>query len=255
MAVWDPGQYLKFADHRLRPALDLLARIPVEGLSTVVDLGCGPGNVTPHLARRWPDANFVGVDGSPEMLAKARVAMPEATWIEADIAAWDAPGPIDLLYSNAALHWLGYHETLFPRLMGMLSPGGVLAVQMPRNYQAPSHTDILETAADGPWRDRLAPLLRPSPVAPPEAHYRILAPHAARLDLWETTYIQVFEGENPVAEFTKGSALKPLLDALEEPMRGDFERAYRRRIAASYPHEADGRTLFPFRRLFLVAQR
>ncbi len=255
MAVWDPSQYLKFADHRLRPALDLLARTPAEAPASVVDLGCGPGNVTPHLARRWPDATMTGVDGSPEMLAKARGAMPAVTWVEADIAGWQPPGPVDVIYSNAALHWLGDHADLFPRLMGLLAPGGVLAVQMPRNYEAPSHTDILATAADGPWRQRLAPLLRPSPVSLPEAYYRILAPHAARLDIWETVYTQVFEGENPVAEFTKGSALKPLLDALDEPMRGDFERAYRRRIAASYPHEADGRTLFPFRRLFLVAQR
>lgn len=255
MAVWDPSQYLKFADHRLRPALDLLARIPADAPARVLDLGCGPGNITPHLARRWPDARIVGLDGSPQMLAKARAAMPDVAWVEADIAAWDPPEPLDVIYSNAALQWLDSHERLFPRVMGWLAEGGVLAVQMPRNHQAPSHTDILATVADGPWRDRLTPLLRPSPVAPPEAYYRILAPLARGLDIWETVYIQVLEGENPVAEFTKGSALKPLLDALEEPMRGAFERAYRQRIAASYPREADGRTLFPFRRQFLIARR
>ncbi|MCC7273292.1 MAG: methyltransferase domain-containing protein [Alphaproteobacteria bacterium] len=255
MPVWDPNQYLKFADHRLRPALDLLARVPLETPETIVDLGCGAGNVTRHLAARWPGARIVGLDGSPEMLAKARAAMPEASWVEGDIARWEPPAPVDLIYSNAALHWLGDHGGLFPRLMGWLTPGGVLAVQMPRNYEAPSHTHLLDAAGSGPWRATLAPLLRPSPVAAPAAYHRFLASLASRLDIWETVYMQVLEGENPVAEFTKGTALKPLLDALQEPERSAFEAEYRRRIAAAYTPEADGRTLFPFRRLFIVAVR
>lgn len=255
MPVWDPSQYLKFADHRLRPALDLLARIPAEAPGTVIDLGCGPGNVTTHLRRRWPDARIIGVDSSPQMLAKAAAAMPETRWIEADIGTWEPDQPVDVIYSNAALHWLGDHGRLFPRLMDWLAPGGVLAVQMPRNYEAASHTCILDTARLGPWREALESLLRPSPVAAPEAYYRFLSAHAERPDIWETVYMQLLQGENPVVEFTKGSALKPLMDALSEPMRSDFEAAYAERIASAYPPEKNGQTLFPFRRLFMVVQK
>lgn len=255
MAIWDPNQYLKFADHRLRPALDLLARIDLDSPAAIVDLGCGAGNVTAHLHRRWPDAAMTGVDSSAEMLTKARATLPAARWVAGDVAGWDPGGPVDLVYSNATLHWLGDHGRLFPRIMGWLRPNGVLAVQMPRNYDAPSHTLILDTARTGPWRDRLAPLIRPSPVAAPEAYWRFLSPHCRRLDIWETVYMQAMEGENPVAEFTKGTALKPLLDALDEATRPAFEEAYRARVAAAYPREADGRTLFPFRRMFIIAER
>ncbi|BBK38725.1 trans-aconitate 2-methyltransferase [Allostella sp. ATCC 35155] len=255
MPVWDPSQYLKFADHRLRPALDLLARIPAERPGTVVDLGCGAGNVTRHLRRRWPEARIIGVDNSPQMMVKARAAMPDVAWIEADIATWEPEGPVDVIYSNAALHWLADHNSLFPKLMGWLAPEGVLAVQMPRNYEAASHTRILDAALAGPWRPVLEPLLRPSPVAAPEAYYRFLAAHAEHPDIWETVYMQVLTGENPVVEFTKGSALKPLLDALDEPHRSAFEAAYAEMIASAYLPEKDGRTLFPFRRLFMVVQK
>lgn len=255
MPIWDPNQYLKFADHRLRPALDLLARIDLDTPAAIVDLGCGAGNVTAHLHRRWPSARMIGVDGSTEMLAKAKGTLPTAEWVEADIARWDAPDQVDLVYSNAALHWLADHGRLFPRIMGWLRPNGVLAVQMPRNYEAPSHTLILDTARSGPWREKLTSILRPSPVAAPEAYWRFLSPHCRRLDIWETVYMQAMEGENPIAEFTKGTALKPLLDALDGPDREAFETAYRARVAAAYPREADGRTLFPFRRMFIIAER
>lgn len=252
---WDPGQYLAFADLRLRPALDLLARIPAEAPKFVVDLGCGPGNLTPYLKARWPRARVAGVDASAEMLAKARSAVPDAEFAQADIGAWTPDAPPDVIFSNAALHWLDRHEELFPRLFGLLAPGGVLAVQMPRNHGAPSHTEIIATVEAGPWRARLEPLLRPSPTHPPAVYYDLLAPLAARLDIWETEYLQVLEGKDPVKEFTKGSALKPFLDALEGAERAAFEEAYAARLRAAYPPQPDGRTLFPFRRLFLVAAR
>jgi len=253
--TWNPEQYLGFADLRLRPALDLLGRIPAAAPRLLVDLGCGPGNVTPYLRQRWPEARLLGIDGSPEMLAKARKAVPEATFAEADIAHWAPEAPPDVVYSNAALHWLDDHATLFPRLMGLLAPGGVLAVQTPRNHAQPSHTAIVETVEAGPWAERLRPLLRPSPVAPPARYFDILAPHAAHLDIWETEYLQLLSGENPVKEFTKGSALKPFLDALAGAERGEFEAAYGARTLAAYPPGRDGRTAFPFRRLFLIAVR
>jgi trans-aconitate 2-methyltransferase len=252
---WDPSQYLAFADLRLRPALDLLARTPGEAPKLVVDLGCGPGNLTRHLNARWPRAAVVGVDSSAEMLAKARLAVPGADFVQADVATWRPDGAPDVIYSNAALHWLERHDELFPRLLGLLAHGGVLAVQMPRNHGAPSHVEIVATVRKGPWRARLEPLLRPSPTHPPAFYYDLLAGRTARLDIWETEYLQVLEGRDPVKEFTKGSALKPFLDALEGGEREAFEEAYAARLREAYPPQADGRTLFPFRRLFLVATR
>jgi trans-aconitate 2-methyltransferase len=252
-AGWSPEQYLKFADLRLRPALDLLARIDLASPARIVDLGCGAGNVTAWLARRWPKAELTGVDSSPEMLARARGALPGVAFVAADIGSWRPEQAVELIYSNAALHWLDGHERLFPMLLGLLAPGGVLAVQMPRNHQAPSHRAMVEAAEAVPWAAKLRPLLRPSPVAAPERYYDILSRHAATLDICEVEYLQVLSGDNPVKEFTKGSALKPLLDALDGTERTAFEADYAQRVLVAYPPRADGRTLFPFRRLFIVA--
>ncbi len=252
---WDPAKYLEFAGPRLQPAIDLLARVPLAAPAVVYDLGCGAGSATRLLRARWPAAQITGVDGSAAMLAAAARADAGVRWVEADLAAWEPPRPADVLFSNAALHWLGDHPRLFPRLLGQLAPAGVLAVQMPRNHGAPSHTEMVAAARSGPWRDRLAPLLREAPVAPPATYYDLLAPRASRVDIWETEYLHVLEGDNPVVEWTRGSALRPLLDALAEPERSRFLDAYARRIAAAYPRRPDGRTLLPFRRLFILAVR
>ena len=250
---WDPQQYLRFAGQRLRPALDLLARIPLERPLTVVDLGCGTGNVTRLLRERWPDARITGVDASAQMLAEARKQEAEISWEQSDLGAWKPPESFDLVYSNAALHWLDDHPALFARVGRNVAPGGALAVQMPHNFGAPSHALIHELASTAPWCDVLRPLLRPQPVLTPEAYYAILAPLTRSLDIWETEYLQVLDGENPVAEWTKGTWLAPLLDALAVAARSEFEAEYRRRVARAYPRQADGRTLYPFRRLFIVA--
>jgi trans-aconitate 2-methyltransferase len=251
---WDPAQYLKFADHRLRPALDLLARIDLAAPRAIYDLGAGAGNVTRLLRERWPDAHITGVDASPAMLERAATAVPDVAWQRADLAEWRARERAELIFSNAALHWLDDHARRFPALLAQVAPGGVLAVQMPRNFAAPSHTAIAEAAHAGPWHARLSPLLRPPPVAAPADYYDWLAPHAASLDVWETEYLHVLEGEHAVAEWTQGTALRPLLDALDEPQRSGFLARYTERVDRAYPRRADGRTLFPFRRLFLIAR-
>ncbi len=252
---WDPSQYLKFSDERMRPAVDLLGRVPLASPRTVYDLGAGAGNVTRLLHDRWPDARIAGVDASDEMLARARAAVPDVTWVKADLATWRPVQPADLIYSNAALHWLDRHDRLLPALMSSVAPGGVLAVQMPRNFGSTSHTAIARAVREGPWRARLEPLIRESPVGEPSFYFDLLAPLAEQIDMWETEYVHVLSGEDPVKEWTKGSALKPFLDALDEPDRIRFEARYADLVRASYPRRADGRTLFTFRRLFIVATR
>lgn len=252
---WNPDQYLRFAQARLRPAHDLLARVEIEAPRRIVDLGCGTGTMTGLLHERWARADLTGVDSSESMLARARAAMPDVRWIMADIARWTPPEPPDLIVSNAALQWLPDHAHLFPHLFGLLAPGGVLAVQMPGNFASPSHTAIAETVHEGAWRERLEPLLRPEPVAAPERYYRMLLPWADGIDIWETHYVHPLQGADPVTEWVKGSALKPFLDALDPGDAADFESRYAARVRQAYRPLEDGTTLFPFRRLFIVARR
>lgn len=252
--TWNPDQYLRFAQPRLRPALDLLARVGGEP-ATVVDLGCGTGNVTALLAARWPRAAVSGVDESEPMLAQARQALPAVRWQRRSIAGWTAAPPVGLLFSNAALHWLPDHAALFPHLARQVAPGGTLAVQVPRNFEAPSHTAIAEAVRAGPWHADLEPLLAPPPVAAPAFYYEALLPYADTLDLWETEYLQVLQGPDAVKEWTKGTWLKQFLDRLQGAERDAFEADYAARVAKAYPRRSDGSTLFPFRRLFIVMRR
>lgn len=257
LMAWDPAKYLRFEAQRLRPALDLIARVDLEAPAQIADLGCGTGNISRILAERWPEADVLGVDSSEEMLAKAREGSPaRCRWERADLADWvPAAGRPDLIFSNAALHWLDRHEVLLPRLASLLRPGGLLAVQMPRNHAAPSHQAMIEAASAGPWADRVVPALRPSPVSSASACFAILAPHAEALDLWETEYLHVLPPgkEHPVVAWTRGTALRPLLDAAG-PHAEAFLATYTERITHAYPLLPDGRVLFPFRRLFLIAR-
>jgi trans-aconitate 2-methyltransferase len=253
MTAWNPTQYLRFGDERVRPALDLLSRISLDAPKVIYDLGCGTGAVTAMLKERWPEARVTGVDSSQAMLDRARTLEADVDWLERDLNEWEPEAPADLLYSNAVLHWLDSHETLFPRLLSGLKTGGVLAVQMPYNFSAPSHTLIAETVRNGPWRGNLEPHLREQPVLDTTAYYDILGPHTSNLDIWETTYLHVLQGEDPVVEWTKGSILGPLLELLDGEQVPVFLDSYRAPIGKAYPQQGDGKTLLPFKRLFLVA--
>ncbi len=252
---WNPEQYLKFAQPRLRPAVDLLARVALDAPRTIYDLGCGAGNVTRMLAVRWPDAAIFGIDDSAPMLEEAARVPSRIVWRRESVAQWEPETPADLVFSNAALHWLPDHANLFPRLMRALAPGGVLAVQMPRNFTAPSHTLIADAVRSGPWRARLEPLLQPPPVGDPRFYYRLVAPLSSAVDIWECEYLHALQGSDPVKEWVKGTWLKQFLEALEAPERALFERDYARRTREAYPPERDGTTLLPFRRLFLVVTK
>ncbi len=260
--TWNPRQYLKFETARLRPALDLLARLEAVEPRSIVDLGCGTGNVTRLLAQRWPQADIVGVDDSATMLDEARAAagdLPQVRFVAGDLATWMPAAPVDLVYSNAALHWLPDHAALFTRVAAMVAAGGTLAVQMPDNFRAPSHTIIAELATSARWRERLASLVRESPVAPVGDYHRWLAPMFTGVDIWTTEYLQLLPAqsgdEHPVAAWTRGTWLGPFLAALRGGESQEFLANYSSRLRVAYPLFADGRVLFPFRRVFIVANR
>lgn len=250
---WDPAQYLRFGDERLRPALDLLAQIPLTAPARVVDLGCGAGNVTRILKQRWPAAAVLGIDSSAEMLARARQAAPDCGFELASFSDWVPATPPALLYSNAALHWHEGHDTLFPRLCGLLPPGGVLAVQMPAMHAAPLRALQNEIAANGPWADTLADAGFARPILEPGAYWDLLRPRCSRLDMWETTYMHALSGENAAVQWAMGSSLKPFLERLEGDQRAAFLAAYGEAMRVAYPRRPDGSTLLPFQRLFMVA--
>lgn len=250
---WNPEQYLKFAGLRLQPALELLDRVSVESPHLICDLGCGTGNVTRIIADRWPDAKVIGIDNSAEMLAKAGEQASRIEWVEADIARWAPAGKPDLIYSNAALHWIEHHEELFPRLMGFLANDGCLAVQMPLSDGLPVIRLIRETLADCVGEDAASTNRRR--VSDPSDYNAMLASHAANVEIWTTEYLQQLEGDDAVFEWVKGTALVPVLAGLGAKERERFVGEYRKRLREAYPRGEDGVTLFPFRRLFLIATR
>ena len=220
-APWDPARYQRFGDHRLRPALELLDRVPIAGASLVYDLGCGSGTVTRTIADRFAGARVIGVDSSSEMLAKASETPSGIEWMQADIADW-APGQApELIYSNAALHWIDDHATLFPGLLGSVAPGGCLAVQMPLSHSMPSHVLMRDTLANGGVNgarlgdEALADSVARRWVLDAGEYHDLLAPEASSVDIWETEYLQRLEGDDPVLEWVKATGLRPILNGLE----------------------------------------
>ncbi len=253
---WDPDQYERYKTYRDRPALDLMLQIPQTlEPGEIWDLGCGTGEHAVLLARRHPLARTHGLDSSTAMLAKAKARAEDVDWVLGDAGTWAPERPADLIFSNAALHWLGDHERLFPRIMQQLAPGGVFACQMPVSYQAPQHVLMRETAADGPWAQRLAAVDGVKPLGRSEDYYDWLSPLSRELDVWTTTYLHVLSGEDPVVDWMLGTGLRPYVEALSEPERPAFLQAYRARVSQAFPRRTDGTTPLPFERLFLVAVR
>lgn len=257
MAVsWDAELYLRFADERTQPARDLVARIALENPRRIVDLGCGPGNSTELLRERWPQASILGIDNSPEMIAAARAKHPRESWELADAATWAAVPPCDLVFSNAALQWVPHHERLFPHLWAQVAAGGALAVQMPAHFDSPIHRLLLDVASTPRWRESTSPAATAIVVRDPTFYYELLQPLATRLELWETTYHHVLAGHAAILEWMRGTGLRPFLEALtDEGQRREFEGLVLRGVRGGYPVQSDGRVLFPFRRIFLVAYR
>ncbi|MBV8566498.1 MAG: trans-aconitate 2-methyltransferase [Methylobacteriaceae bacterium] len=256
MADWSATQYLKFSDERTRPALDLLARVPLQNPGRCVDLGCGPGNSTELLGARFPDASITGLDNSPDMLAAARKRLPHVRFDQADLVSWAPQERYDLIFANAVLHWLPGHEMLFPRLASLLNAGGCLAVQMPDNLDEPSHVLMREVAQAGPWAEKLAAAAGSrAEIGSFDDYYRWLAGTCASVDLWRTVYLHALSGPTAIVEWVKGTGLRPFIDPLDETERRDFLARYEEAIAAAYPPQADGKVLLPFPRLFVVARK
>lgn len=256
---WDPKQYARYADERGRPFGELVARVnqlaPDLDPAYVVDLGCGPGELTVTLAERWPAARVHGVDSSPEMIDRtAEHAVPgRLTFERADLRDWSPEAPVDLLISNATFQWVPEHLKLLPGLVAGVRPGGMLAFAVPGNFDAPSHRILGELAASEPWAPHLTDVRILKPVPDPETYLAVLTGLGCRVDAWETTYCHVLEGPDPVFEWIRGTGARPVLQALPEDLRLAFEVAYKQRLRAAYPERAFG-TVLPFRRIFVVAE-
>jgi trans-aconitate 2-methyltransferase len=247
---------MQFANERTQPTVDLIARIRLASPARIIDLGCGPGNSTAVLRQKWPQADLIGLDSSADMLAAARQAYPAEQWLLADAATWQADRPFELVFSNAALQWLPDHARLFPQLFAQVAPGGALAVQMPAHYQSPLHHVTLEVAQDSAWRHLMDGPGRALTRETPAFYYAVLQPLAAQLDIWETEYYHVVDSPQAIVTWFRGTGLRPFLEALEtDEQRQRFEQLVLEGYTRAYPRQADGRVLFPFRRLFMVAYR
>ena len=255
--AWDPQQYSRFDAERDRAALDLLLRLPGDlDPREIWDLGCGAGQHAAMLKRRHPGATVHGLDSSADMLARARALGTDVDWQQGDIADWSPEVPADLILANASLHWLPDHPTLLRRLAEALAPGGALAIQMPMAHETRHHTLLRAVAAEGPWAAPLAGVEAIAPLLSPEAYYEVLAGTCGEIDVWATTYLHALTGPDAVLEWMKGTALRPFLAALDDPvMREAFVSALGARLCEAFPPRPDRVTLLPFPRMFLVARR
>lgn len=250
--AWSPEQYLRFGNERGRPFTDLLARVDAEAPALVVDLGAGPGTLASALAARWPGAQVLAVDSSAQMVDRARAVAGIHAEL-GDLRTWEAPAPVDVLISNAALQWVPGHLELLPRLTGLLAPGGWLALQVPGNFDAPSHTIRRELAAEEPYAEHVAGVTDPA-SHDASTYLRALQTLGLEVDAWETTYLHVLHGRDPVFEWVAGTGARPTLQALPAALRPAFVAEFRARLRAAYPDDGRG-VLLPFRRVFAVAHR
>lgn len=252
---WDPRRYLAYADERGRPFVELVARVGATNPGTVVDLGCGPGNLTALLARRWPDAVITGVDSSPEMIEAASRDVPAVAFTVGDLRDWLAqagPGEVDVLVSNAALQWVPGHLDLLPSLVGAVRRGGWLAFQVPGNGREPSHTICDELAAEEPYAAHTAGAATPAAHGP-VTYLRALQRLGCEVEAWETTYLHVLHGPDPVFTWVSGTGARPTLQALPDDLRPRFEAEFKARLRTAYPDDGHG-VVLPFRRVFVVAR-
>jgi len=255
MPQWDSAQYLKFERQRTRPAVELTEHVPLAAPAAVLDVGCGPGNSTAVLAKRFPDARITGIDNSPDMIEAAKKACPNLHFKLSDANdGLSGLGKFDLVFSNACIQWIPDHETLIPNLLESVNSGGYLAIQVPMNQDTPIQQLIRQTAMSPKWRNRF-----PAPrifftLTPPE-YYDILVKNSRTCDLWTTTYYHILPGAKAILEWYRGTGLRPYLEALPAAERPEFERDILEKIRENYPVRRDGTVIFPFPRFFMLAQK
>ncbi|HOP11182.1 MAG TPA: methyltransferase domain-containing protein [Oscillospiraceae bacterium] len=255
MPQWDSTQYLKFKNQRTRPAVDLAEHVPLTSPQKVLDVGCGPGNSTAVLAKRFPGASVTGIDNSPNMIEAAKKAHPDLNFVLADVNAdLSALGKFDLVFSNACIQWVPNHDTLIPRLLNSALPGGYLAIQVPMNQDTPIQRLIRQTAMSPEWCDHFSGPRIFFTLTPPE-YYDILVKNSRICDLWMTTYYHILPGAEAILEWYRGTGLRPYLEALSEMERPKFERCILEKIRENYPAREDGTVIFPFPRFFMLAQK
>jgi len=254
MADWSPSTYLKFEDERTRPARDLLAQVRLNVPGRVFDMGCGPGNSTELLVERFAGAEVIGLDNSPNMLAKARERLPNVRFDVADASTWVPASGTSLVFANAIYQWIPNHIEALQNVLDGLPEGGVLAVQMPDNVAEPSHQAMRQIAADGPWADILQDAAR-DPLPSVKTYYDALKPHAARLDIWHIAYNHVLADADAIVEWVSATGLRPFVDPLSPEHRAEFLSRYKAAISKAYPPVVDGKVLLRFPRLFIVAVR
>lgn len=261
--MWDPGRYRQFGAERSRPFYELLGRVGATDPQFVADLGCGPGELTAELCRRWPAAEVLGVDSSAEMIAAAEAVLaglaaepggPRLRFELADVSDWQPARPVDVIMSNALLQWIPEHESLLPRLVGQLSEGGWLAFQIPGNFDQPTHLLLRELARSARWRQPLAGVRFNRQAADPAQYLDLLAREGCSVDAWETTYLHVLTGEDPVLRWYQGTGLRPVIAALDPDRAAEFMAEYGALLREHYRQEPYG-TVLPFRRVFVVARR
>lgn len=256
MEPWNVANYLKFAGERTRAAVDLAARIQIEAPASIVDLGCGPGNSTQVLKNLWPASEILGVDSSPEMIAEASRLYPDQQWQLGDISEYRPGTPVNLVFSNAALQWVGDHASLLSHIWSYIALDGVLAFQIPSSTFATVRRLIYEVSEDSVWTSRMANARAALTMESPGFYYDVLAAAAAKLDMWETEYLHVMESHEQIITWISSTGLKPFLSALDSIQERElFVDKLRDRVVTSYKLQRDRKVLFPFRRTFVVAYK
>ena len=254
--TWSAAQYAKFEKERNRPVKDLLAQLSIENVKSAIDIGCGPGNSTQLLQQHFPNATIAGMDSSADMIAAAKLRLPEVKFEIANISTWHTDTKYDLIFANAALQWVPDHATVFPMLLNQLNDGGTLAVQMPDNFDEPAHRLMREVAANALWKDKLEQSATRMARENAGWYFEQLADKVTAIDIWRTTYYHVLSGgANAVVEWFKGTGLRPFLDPLNAAERTAFLEKYTAEIAKAYVIFPNGEVLLPFPRLFMVLKR
>jgi len=256
MPEWDPQQYLQFKHERTQPSIDLVARIQLDNPQSVIDIGCGPGNSTQILRKKWLRANIVGIDKSEKMIQRARQDYPDQQWMVGDASMLDTDQKYDIVFSNAVIHWIPDHDVLVRRLFQLVNSNGVLAVQVPANQESPLYKSILKVSRSNKWHAFTAG--REEAITYHDAYYYYsqLASMTKEIALWETVYYHILNSHQDLIDWYKGTAMKPFLDSLpDDESRKEFEEEIMDECKTFYPSQSDGRILYPFKRLFFTARK